>query len=147
MNDAPSASPIEVYLTVSGGLQAINFYKAAFNADVVFQHMADDGQRLMHATLKMFGGQIMLSDYFPEYSSDVAPPDKLGGSTVTVHVNLRWPAEVDAALAKAAAAGATITQPAWDAFWGMRYGRLLDPFGHTWAFGAPFDPTSKGPTS
>ncbi|QCI66118.1 VOC family protein [Phreatobacter stygius] len=144
MAESPSFAPIEVYLTVSGGLEAIAFYEKAFGATPAFQQMAEDGKRLLHATLSVFGAQIMLSDHFPEHGNDVAAPPMLGGTTVTVHVNLNSPAEVDAAMARAARAGATVTMPASDTFWDMRYGRLKDPFGHSWSLGAPLPSKTEG---
>jgi PhnB protein len=135
-------TPIEVYLTVKGGDAAIEFYKKAFGAEESYKQKADDGVRLLHANLKMFGGQVMLSDEFPEHSSDVVSPLSAGKASVTIHVNLKDAASVDKALAKAAKAGGTITMPADNMFWGMRYGRLRDPFGHVWSFGAPAE--SKG---
>ena len=104
-------TPIEVYLTVKGGDAAIEFYKKAFGAEKSYQK-ADDGVRLLHANLKMFGGQVMLSDEFPEHSSDVVSPLSAGKASVTIHVNLKDAASVDKALAKAAKAGGTITMPA-----------------------------------
>ena len=74
MPEAPHSSPIEVYLTVNGGLKAVAFYKKAFGAKTLFHQMADDGKRVLHATLNVFGGQIMLSDHFAEHSTDTAPP-------------------------------------------------------------------------
>jgi PhnB protein len=137
-------APIEVYLCVQGGLEAVEWYGRAFGAVEQFRQMADDGKRLLHATLSVFGAQIMLSDHFPEQSDDVAPPPVAGGASVTIHVNLRTPQEVDARMAKAAEEGAAITMPASDTFWGMRYGRLKDPFGHIWGFGAPLPTKTAG---
>jgi PhnB protein len=56
---------------------------------------------------------------------------------VTININLASPADVDAAIARAAEAGADVTLPPEDMFWGARYGRVRDPFGHVWAFNAP----------
>jgi PhnB protein len=130
-------SSVTAYLTVNGGLDAIAFYKRAFGAELLTHKLADDGRRVLHAALDVFGTMIMLSDEFPEYEPDSKAPTSVGASTFTLHVGFDDPAEVDAAIAKAAAAGCTVTMPAMDAFWGMRYGRLKDPFGHAWAFGAP----------
>ena len=133
----PVQSSVTAYLTVKGGLDAIALYERAFGAELLTHKMADDGKRVVHAALDAFGTMIMLSDEFPEYDSDTTAPTNLGATTFTLHVGFDDPARVDAAMAKAAAAGCTVTMPAMDAFWGMRYGRLKDPFGHAWAFGAP----------
>ena len=49
----------------------------------------------------------------------------------------------DTAIAKAAAAGATVTMPATDMFWGDRYGQVIDPFGHAWSFSNPLTAEQK----
>jgi PhnB protein len=137
MAEGKISATIEVYLTVSNGLEAIEFYKKAFGAKVVFQELTDDGKQVMHATLSAFGGHFMLSDYFPEYIKDVAPRPSEGQPSITVQINLKTPLEVDGAMARAQSAGAIVTMPATDTFWVMRYGRLKDPYGYVWAFGAP----------
>jgi PhnB protein len=136
MADDTNYAPIETHLTVRGGNDAIDFYKRAFGAIEDFKQLADDERRVLHATLSVFGGQIMLCDEFPEHSPDTASPQTQGGASVTIHVNLGRPEDVDDAMKKAAGEGATITMAAEDTFWGMRYGRLRDPFGHVWSIGA-----------
>jgi PhnB protein len=138
---------VTAYLTVRGGLDAIAFYQRAFGAELLTHEMADDGRRVVHAALHVFGTMIMLSDEFPEYDARNKAPASLGATTFTLHVGFDDPAHVDAAMAKATAAGCTVTAPAEDAFWGMRYGRLRDPFGHAWAFGAPLPDQREGPSS
>jgi PhnB protein len=140
-------SSVTAYLTVEGGRDAIALYERAFGAELLTHKMADDGERVVHAALDVFGTMIMLSDAFPEYDPDSEAPTSLGATTFTLHVGFDDPAQVDAAMAKAAAAGCTVTTPAMDASWGMRYGRLKDPFGHAWAFGAPLPGTSEGQSS
>jgi PhnB protein len=137
MTEGAISAAIEVYLTVKNGLEAIEFYKKAFGAELVYQELTEDKTQVMHASLGAFGGHFMLSDYFPKYITDVAPRASEGQGSVTVQINLQTPAEVDAAIARAEAAGATVTMPATDTFWVMRYGRLRDPYGYVWAFGAP----------
>jgi PhnB protein len=79
----------------------------------------------------------MLHDEFPEFGGDVLSPLSRGGASMAINVNLPAPADVDAAMTRAESAGAYITLPAGDQFWGSRYGRVRDPFGHVWAFNAP----------
>lgn len=132
----PNVPPIQAHLCVKGGRDAIAFYKEAFGAEETFFAPAEDGRRALHANLAMFGGEIMLHDDFPEMRGrDVAPAS--GPPALTISVNLASPADVDAAIARAAKAGAEVTLPADDMFWGARYGRIRDPFGHVWAFNAP----------
>jgi PhnB protein len=137
MAEAPISAAIEVYLTVRNGLEAIEFYKQAFGAQVAYQELTEDKRQVMHASLAAFGGHFMLSDYFPQYITDVAPREANAQGSVTMQINMQTPQEVDAAIARAVAAGATVTMPATDTFWVMRYGRLKDPYGYVWAFGAP----------
>ena len=133
-SNQPAVTP---YLTVKGGLDAIAFYQRAFGAELLTEEMDDDGRRVAHAALDVFGTMIMLSDEFPEYDLDSKSPLTVGATTVTLNVGFDDPAEVDAAMSKAVSAGCKVTAPPRDEFWGMRYGRLKDPFGHAWAFGAP----------
>ena len=138
------AAKIAPYLTINGAEKALAFYQKAFDAVTDFQApAADNSGRLMHATVSMFGAQIMLHDEFPEIAPDVAAPKDGQRPSVTIHINLDHPADVDAVMAKAEAAGATITVPPADMFWGARYGRLRDPFGHAWAFAAEIDATAQ----
>lgn len=126
-----------MYLTVQNGLEAIEFYKKAFGAHVVYQELSEDGTKVQHATLAAFGGHFMLSDHFPDFITDVAPRAAGGQASITIQINLNTPLEVDGAIARAQGAGATVTMPPSDTFWVMRYARLRDPYGYVWAFGAP----------
>ena len=128
--------PISPYLTVRGGLEAIAFYKKAFGAVRTMLMMADDKKRVMHATLTIGGGTLMLSDTFDEYAemSGTKPPTEAGGASVTVHVEVP---DADKVWNKAVKAGATVVMPLADQFWGARYGKLADPFGHSWSIGGP----------
>jgi PhnB protein len=135
-------NPIVSYLTVSDGVAAIDFYKKGFGAKEVTRHKADDGKRLMHAEVVINGHSVYLSDDFPEWSGG-RTPEKLGGTAVTVHVNLPKPKDVDVWMARAEKAGGKIIMPAADQFWGDRYGKLTDPFGHDWGFGSPLPKPKK----
>ena len=138
MADEPRFAPIQVYLTVRGGDAASKFYQKAFGAKETQRQLAEDKQRLMHCDLAAFGGSIMLSDEFPEMGqADTLSPVTRGGASVTIHVNLPKAADIDRVMSAAATAGAKITMAAADMFWGARYGRMLDPFGHSWSFAAP----------
>jgi PhnB protein len=129
----PAVSP---YLTVRGGKAAIAFYKKAFGATTERLMLAEDKKRVMHATLMINGGALMLSDTFDEYPGNDAtkPPDEAGGPSVTVHLEL---ADVDKVWNKAIKAGAKVVMPLADMFWGDRYGRISDPFGHSWSLASP----------
>jgi len=83
---------------------------------------------LMHAALRIGNSVLMLTDEFPEWGG--FGPKSLKGSPVTVHLYVE---NVDAAVGQAVAAGAKITMPLADMFWGDRYAQLEDPFGHHWS--------------
>lgn len=120
------------HLTIPGGraAEAIDFYKAAFGAEELARHAADDGKRLLHAHLRVNGGDVLLNDDFPEYrGGDPAVP---GG--VTLHLGVE---DADAAWQRALDAGASVRFALADQFWGDRYGQVADPFGHVWSIGAP----------
>jgi uncharacterized glyoxalase superfamily protein PhnB len=111
---------------------AIEFYKKAFGAEEVGRLPAPDGRRIMHAAIRVGGGFIFLCDDFPEFCGDKArSPKALGATPVTVH---RYVEDCDAVVKRAEKAGATVTMPAQDMFWGDRYGMVTDPFGHSWSF-------------
>lgn len=140
----PSAHPrVEPHLCVRGGNEALAFYRKAFGAKVVMTVPAQDGMRLMHATVQLFGGEILLHDEFPEYEGEgkVLSPLAFGGVSVAINVNLAAADEVDAAMARAVEAGAKVVMEAQNTFWNARYGRVQDPFGHIWAFDAPLAET------
>lgn len=122
---------IIAHLVVDDCAKAIDFYKKAFGAEEVCRMPAPDG-RLMHAEIKIGSTTVFLADDFPEYCGGKARnPNALGASPITLTQYVR---NCDAAIDRAAKAGATVTMPAADMFWGDRYGTLNDPFGHTWAF-------------
>jgi uncharacterized glyoxalase superfamily protein PhnB len=116
------------HLVVKGASEAIEFYKKAFGAVEVSRAPGPDGKSLMHAELMLGGSRLFLVDEFPEMNCRA--PQSLGGTPVTIHMFVE---DVDAAFAKAVAAGAQVRMPLADMFWGDRYGTLADPFGHAWS--------------
>ncbi len=111
---------------------AIEFYKKAFGAEEVMRLPAPDGKRIMHAELLIGGQVVFLADDFPEHcGGKPSTPKALGATTATIH---RYVNDCDAAIERAAKAGATVLMPAQDMFWGDRYGAVTDPFGHAWSF-------------
>jgi PhnB protein len=144
MADEPQFAPIQVYLTVKGADAASRFYSKAFGAKESQRQAGPDADgRLIHVDMSVFGGQIMFSDEFPEGGHgevDTLSPITRGGASATVHVNLKTPEDVKRVMDSAAREGARITSPAEKAPWGAVYGRLLDPFGHSWSFAAPTEP-------
>ena len=115
------------HLVCAGAADAIEFYKKAFNA-VEMGRLAGPQGKLMHAAIKICGSTVMLTDEFPDWGS--LGPKALKGSPVTIHLYVE---DVDAFVKRALDAGAKITMPVDDMFWGDRYGKLDDPFGHHWS--------------
>jgi PhnB protein len=115
------------HLVCAGAADAIEFYKRAFNA-VETARLPSPSGRLMHAAVRIGDSTLMLVDEFPDMGS--FGPKSLKGSPVTIHLFVE---NVDATVAQAVAAGATLTMPVADMFWGDRYGQLDDPFGHHWS--------------
>jgi uncharacterized glyoxalase superfamily protein PhnB len=115
------------YLTVREAAKAIAFYAKAFGAEELFR-MPGPGGVVMHAELKIGDSIVMLGEESPQMGTS-APPT-IGGSPVSLMVYLN---DVDASFARAAQAGCTVQMPPTDMFWGDRYGKLQDPFGHHWS--------------
>jgi len=123
------------YIVVSDAAAAIDFYKAAFGAEEETRHLAPNSDKIMHASLKINGGTLMLSDDFSETMGGKSQtPEALGGSPVTFHLHVD---NADAVWGNALTAGARVVMPLADQFWGDRYGQLKDPFGHRWSIGQP----------
>jgi PhnB protein len=130
MTDRPSFAP---YLVVSNAAAAIDFYKNAFGAVELVRHPAPGTDKLMHVHLVVQGGHIFLADDFASQMGHKSEtPESLGGSPVTFHLQVD---DADSSWNQAVAAGAEVTMPLADQFWGDRYGQLRDPFGHKWSIG------------
>lgn len=114
-------------ITVRGCADALAFYAKAFGAKEVGGRMAGPDGRIMHAEFKLGDRFVMIADEFPEMGSK--SPQTLGGTPASL---LLYVKDVDAAFKRAVAAGAKVVQPLEDQFWGDRYGRVVDPFGHDW---------------
>lgn len=130
----PSVKPIPdgmhtltPHLVCAGAADAIEFYKKAFNA-VEGQRLPGPDGKLMHGSVVIGDSMLMLVDENAAWG--MLGPKSLKGSPVTIHLYVQ---DVDATMAQAVAAGATVTMPVADMFWGDRYGVLQDPFGHNWS--------------
>jgi uncharacterized glyoxalase superfamily protein PhnB len=117
------------HLICAGAADAIEFYKQAFNAVEEGRMPGPDG-KLMHASVRIGGAAVMLVDENAEWGC--LGPKTLKGSPVTIHLYVD---DADATVAQAVKAGAKILMPLSDMFWGDRYGKIEDPFGHQWSVG------------
>src|SRR5215831_247400 len=114
------------YLIFNGAGEAIAFYKKALGAEEVLR-LDGSGGRIHHAEIKIGDSCIMLADEHPEIRA--LSPKTIGGSPVLIHLYVE---DVDAAVARAVAAGAKLIRPVADQFYGDRTGGIEDPFGYRW---------------
>lgn len=112
-------------MTCKNAAQAIEFYKKAFGAKEKFR-MDGPGGSIGHAELVIGDSTFMLNDEFPGASA----PTGLGASYLFLYVD-----DCDAVFNRAVAAGAKVTMPLADQFWGDRFGKITDPFGYNWGIG------------
>ena len=115
------------HIVVTDGAAAIEFYKKAFGAQELSRLTWPDGNKVMHAQLKIGDSILMLGGEMPPRALS---PKSRGGTSVYLHLYL---ADADAAFDRAVKAGCKIVMPISDTFWGDRYGVVEDPFGHQWA--------------
>lgn len=118
------------HLVVNDGMAALKFYQEVFAARAGDVMMEPGGARLMHGEIILDGHMLFLSDEFAE-KQDVTTrtPRTLGGTTARITLQTDDP---DAVVKRAVARGATVLMPVQKMFWGARYGKIVDPFGHEW---------------
>ena len=124
------------YLIVGDGRAAVAFYATAFGAVLTMSIDQPDG-RLGHAELEIDGATFSLADEFPEYA--LVGPNTLGNSPVTLDLVV---ADVDTVVERAVEAGASVSRPVAEQFYGARSGQIVDPFGHRWTISTPGDEVS-----
>jgi PhnB protein len=113
-------------LVVDNAAEAIEFYKRAFGAQELGRMASPEGQ-IWHAELQIGDSRLMLGDEFPDMGAP--SPKSLGGTTSSIHLYVE---DADAVFQRAIEAGATASMPLENAFWGDRYGQVIDPYGHRW---------------
>lgn len=123
------------HLTCKGAAKAIEFYAKAFGAEDLGR-MEGPGGLIMHAEIKIGDSIVMLSD---EMEGGGQSPATLGGNHGALMI---YTEDVDKAFQRAIDAGATVDMPVADMFWGDRYGRIADPFGHKWALATHIEDVS-----
>ncbi|HKV37388.1 MAG TPA: VOC family protein [Pyrinomonadaceae bacterium] len=121
-----SVRSLSLYICVAGASAAIDFYREAFGAKELSRLSEPDG-KIGHAEIQIGNTVIMISDEYPDYGA--LSPQTIGGSSVKIHLDVN---DVDAFAARAIKAGATLTRPIEDQFYGDRSGQIADPFGYTW---------------
>ena len=119
---------INAYLIVNNAVEAMEFYAKAFGGETVARMPGPDGQNTLHAEMQIGDSTLMLSDENPDWGTK--SPQTLGGTPIVLHLYVE---DADAVFNQAVAADCEVTQAIHDAFWGDRYARIIDPFGHAWA--------------
>ena len=135
MPAAGRKTTIAPMLSVRNGSKAIEFYKTAFDAEVLFRIDNESGEVV--AQLSVGGAEFWLADESPEHSN--FSPQTLGGGTVRMVMVVEDP---ESAFERAIAAGASVVWPVANQY-GWRVGRLVDPFGHHWEIGKPLSEAPK----
>jgi uncharacterized glyoxalase superfamily protein PhnB len=123
----PGCHTVTPHLIVRNAAQAIDFYRRAFGAKEIHR-VPGPGGKLMHAQIQIVDSPIFLAEEMPEWGS--RSPLSLGGSGTTIHLYVE---DADAVFEQAVAAGAQVKMPLADQFWGDRFGKLSDPYGHDWS--------------
>jgi PhnB protein len=132
----PGFRTVTPYLAINGAAAAIDWYKKAFNAKELARQTVPDG-KIMHARIRIGDSIVMLSDAM---AGATQSPDALGNSPVTLHV---YSTNVDKLWQQAVDAGAKVTMPIDNQFWGERYGQLTDPYGHHWSLSQQISMSKK----
>ena len=114
-------------MVVKDARKAIDFFKRAFGAEEIDVMTGPDG-RVMHAEIRLADSILMMGEENPAWPQ-FKSAETLGGSPISLHL---YVADVDAAFKRALDAGAKADMPVQDMFWGDRYGKVRDPFGHVW---------------
>ena len=114
-------------LVVRDAAKAIEFYKSVFGATEKLRMPSSDGTKVAHAELKIRNAVLMLGDECPQMGCPAPEPGSTPSSSIMIYV-----ADVDAIYKKAVSLGAKPVMPPADMFWGDRFGKFVDPFGHQW---------------
>ena len=115
------------YLSVTDAKEAVAFYASVFETEPVILLNMPDG-RVMHCEFRVGGARFFLSEELPEHGGTPSPAS-LGATTVAVHLYVD---DCDTMVAQMKSNGATVTMEPTDMFWGERFARVRDPFGHEW---------------
>lgn len=118
------------HVIVNDGMAALKFYREVFGAEEGDIMMEPNGKRLMHGEIVLDGHKLFLSDEFSEKEGGSCKmPQTLGGTCVRITLQTD---DADGVVERALARGARVLMPVADMFWGARYGKIIDPFGHEW---------------
>ncbi|MFL5338539.1 MAG: VOC family protein [Gemmataceae bacterium] len=116
------------HIICDGAARAIDWYKKAFGAVELSRSPMPGSDKLIHSLVRFGDSLMMIVDEFPQMNA--VGPATLKNSPVTLHMYVE---NADAVVKRATEAGAKVTMPLTDMFWGDRYAKLEDPFGHHWS--------------
>ena len=132
------------HLVMNNCPAAIEFYKIVLGAAEGHTMMSPDGKKVLHGELILDGHKLFVSDEFQKSEGGtLKSPQTLGGTTARVTLEVD---DADRIVARALAAGATVSMPVQDMFWGARYGKIVDPFGHEWGINQQLQRQSEAET-
>jgi PhnB protein len=125
-------SDVVPYLSVPDGRRAVEFYSRVFETEPLVSLPMPDG-RVMHCEFRVGAARFFLSDELPEHGGTPSPAS-LSATTVAVHLYVD---DCDAMVARMESCGAAVLMEPVDMFWGERFARVRDPFGHEWGVTTP----------
>lgn len=115
------------YLSVTDAKQAVAFYSRVFETEPLMSLSMPDG-RVMHCEFRVGDARFFMSEELLEHGGTPSPAS-VGATTVAIHLYVD---DCDAMLARMKSCGATVLMEPEDMFWGERFARARDPFGHEW---------------
>lgn len=115
------------YLSIRDAGKAVEFYSAVFGAKPYHLLNMPDG-RVMHCEFHVGGSRFFVSEELPEHGGTPSPA-ALGATTVAIHLYVD---DCDALISAMVDNGSELLMKPGDMFWGERFGRVRDPFGHEW---------------
>ena len=145
----PDERRISAHLIVRSLEKAIDFYRRAFGAEVLYRSVLPPDGRTLHAQLRVADSVVLLSEEnmgmseetYARFETGVRTrsPETLRGSSVILELYVD---DVDAAFQRAIEAGARPKIAVANAFYGDRYGQIVDPYGHVWALATALETLS-----
>jgi PhnB protein len=117
------------YVSIRDAAAAAELYQRAFGAEKIAAMPGPDGKRLIHCHVRINGGNLFMSDPFPEHGYPLQTPQSF-----TLHLQVE---DAEAWWKRAVEAGLEVVKPLGVEFWGDKYGQLRDAFGIAWSIGGP----------
>lgn len=124
-------------ISISGAADAVAFYEKAFGAEELYRINMPDG-KVAHAEIKIGDSIVMIADDCGMEGA-TRSPENLGGSSASLLVHTT---DTDAAFKRAIDAGAKPLMEPADMFWGDRFAKVIDPYGHHWGISTHIEDVS-----